>query len=371
MKRVLLTGATRVQANDTDRVKLHYASNPMCLYAALRRTGYEIDWRPVVPGEDLSGYDAIISGIAPVLSSWGSKHVYGALWALAQNKPKALLVDDWQVKNIAADLKGVPNRADRLMHPKMPRAGRPEAETMIDMLLVMCDYLGGKTWMEPTLGSFFDWGNRELFVRGTKIGEMIGFDPTVFQPDYGIRPSDQKEKAWVLASLGDHTKWMGKLGLEWPVKTFGRKQWGDKKEFDERLQEPDLMRVYEANWGVLSPKYEHAGSGWWRARFDYARQAGCILLADPSEVEGLGRSYSEVGQYGFDTMSEQSLRDIANEQALAFKKHTWSEDRFVSWARDLVDTLCEMPVVQHFDEAFLKRRSERAKMANGVEDVFE
>jgi hypothetical protein len=369
MPRILLTGFTRIQANDTDRTHLKYVSNPQYLYKALRAAGADVDWRPAVPGEDLSGYDGLIIGLQST-SSLGSKHAFGALWCVLQNMPKMFLFDDWNVRGVVSDLARTVGKPKSVFFKEMlPRTYRDSAQRAVDELMAAVNYLGGKQWNEPSLGSFYDWGDHAKYKEGTPIGELLTFDPSCYQVDYGIKPAADKERKWVLASLGDHTKWMGRLGLTWEIVHFGNRKL-EKEGIATRLTEEQLMRVYERCWGVLSPKYNHAGSGWWRARFEFAAQAGCILLADAEEVGALGPAYTRAPR-DIEGEDEGTLMSIAEDQAAALGKYRWSEDKLVGFARDLLSRLRDQKVHPILADAQICEAA-RKMAAGGVahDDVF-
>jgi hypothetical protein len=46
-----------------------------------------------------------------------------------------------------------------------------------------------------------------------------------------------------------------------------------------------MVQVIARDWGCLMPGYEHAGSGWWRARPLQCADAQSILLGDRKELE--------------------------------------------------------------------------------------
>lgn len=357
MAKVLLTGSTRVQAKDDARLRSPYASNPVCLFKALTNSGHDVDWRPVVPGEDLSGYDCLIIGLSGI-GSLGSKHMFGALWAAAQDVPKAFLVDDWKIGDVFSGLKGSNGKPGAVYKDILPRAFREQAgQTGMSELFMSVIAELNRPWKVPMVASFFDWGDRTKWLHKTFITDLITFDPTAYQDDHGVVSDKEKSRSWVLASLADHVPWLKKMGVPmeslvddgalgpmykssggWNIELYGYKK-GDQM----RLSEPDLMRVYETSWGVMSPKYNHAGSGWWRARYAYCAQAGSILLASPEEVAPLGGAYTWVAENPskVEAMDDVGLAGIADDQSSLFWENSWSEQRFLQFASDLPGVLSE------------------------------
>jgi hypothetical protein len=173
---------------------------------------------------------------------------------------------------------------------------------------------------------------------GTKIGEIWPFDPSCYQPEFDLDGYTAKQRRWILASLPDQSGWVRKLPTTWPVEIYGHKNSGRP-----RMEEIEIVRRYASSWGVLSPKYKHAGSGWWRSRFKYAVDAGAIMLADPVEVDGLGAPYSTAmgALRTIEEFDEKKLRTVAELQADCFLSRMWSEEAFVQWADGMVRRLAQ------------------------------
>jgi hypothetical protein len=347
--RVLITGMTLQQCGLGERTRLQYCSNPSLLRRAMEVGGHEVDQRPVKLGEPLYEYDAIVVGLANMLS-FGSRFAYGALWAALMGVEYcnlAFLVDDWNVgatfNSMRGCARGEPDRA--LFRPVLPRDQRElaRAEFWVDLLEVL-SRLTKDRLPAPVIGSFFPWGDRSLFAQGTNIGELWPFDPTSLQPrlDPGTEFDSDRRRAWVLASLVKHEKWPESLGLSWPVERLGHLKSGA-----ERLSEAEVVRRYGSRWGVMSPPYEHCGSGWWRARFKFAADAGAVLLASPAEVAGLkSYEYAYREREMLEHCPADDLRMVADWQARELREVTWDRATVVESVTNMVYALAgEEPYV--------------------------
>jgi hypothetical protein len=338
--KVLMTGMTLQQANRAERVRLSYCSNPTLLARAIRTAGHELDWRPVTPGETFDGYDCMIVGLANMLS-FGSRYALGAIWAAGFSNT-AYLIDDWNVGAVDGSIKGTArSRVDQaLMRPVLPRDNKEVAMKFLPEIYGILEELASGKWRRPTLGSFFSWGDKNLFRTATNVGEIWGFDPSVYQPTYSVGLMNWTEKLPVLtlASLPNHEKWASVVQSRtaWKVR-----QYGHLKSNQMRLTESEIVRLYASSWGVLSPPYKHAGSGWWRARMKYAMDVGSFLVADPVEVKALGPAFTWPMENlsKLNSLSCSELKEMADAQRATFYDWMWTEEAFVNWADGMVRCL--------------------------------
>ena len=61
--KVLMSGFTALQIN-TEKRTIQKIDVPASIAKALREAGHDVDWRRIVPGEDLSGYDVLWINLA-------------------------------------------------------------------------------------------------------------------------------------------------------------------------------------------------------------------------------------------------------------------------------------------------------------------
>ena len=84
-----------------------------------------------------------------------------------------------------------------------------------------------------------------------------------------------------------------------------------------------MCMVFESDWACLMPGYDHAGSGWWRARPLQAADAGCILIGEPRELAVYyGADFPLLHLKAIDLVdaTDEELSLIANMQAQALYK---------------------------------------------------
>ena len=111
---------------------------------------------------------------------------------------------------------------------------------------------------------------------GTGVMALDGF--------FGDTPD--KEMKWNFASLVQEKtrKWLKAQqpdDWKWEIVYYGAKR---GKYKSERKTEPEMVKVFEQQWGCLMPGYFHAGSGWWRARPLQVADAGSIIIGDKPEM---------------------------------------------------------------------------------------
>jgi hypothetical protein len=111
----------------------------------------------------------------------------------------------------------------------------------------------------------------------------------------------------------------------WPVDLYG-----SKADTQKRLTEDDMVQVITRDWGCLMPGYDHAGSGWWRARPLQCADACSILLGEDKELcVYYGNDYPYFGLKAADLVNctEEELLEIADTQCrLLYKIHPLSRE---------------------------------------------
>jgi len=143
----------------------------------------------------------------------------------------------------------------------------------------------------------YSFGDRSI-VRKRMPKELLpieALDPTstIVPTLSGITPiaAEEKKKAWVLGALMPHDGWLEKKNPSWPVEIVGSRKLIRKLGGQRFDTERDVVEFYNKHWGILSPPYPHAGSGWWRSRFLYCAVVGSVLVTDKGEGDPLGDPY--------------------------------------------------------------------------------
>jgi len=316
--KVLLTGYTAQHIGST-RTHVKYGAVTDMYADILRLGGCEVDHRRVLPNEDLTGYDLLLCGqVSP--ATLGASYLYGALDAIGRAKKSNVglmfFLDDWQTHNIVSGLKTFHKVPTRVVRDSAVgcRKNHDWATANIDRIYPVIDALNTRPW-PATIVPKFSWGTGLSVVKGLNSREWIWADVSAFAQDYNtsIPDDSDRERAWVLGTLSDQTKWLDKLGLNWNVHYIGTK----RTKAEKVLSEVELCDVYANSWGVLAAKYPHAGSGWWRNRFIHAVRTRSILLADPLEVSELGESYLK-NPSEIESMTTSQLRELADAQRDVF-----------------------------------------------------
>lgn len=329
MKKILITGMNKQQCNRKFylyRSQLKVVPSHYSLWNCLTDMGYEVDQRQVTLGEDLSGYDEVIVFIAGPRQLVATT-VYEGLWAISQRPDCILAFDDWQVPDL---FKGVAKCADwkELSADFILGVNKKELsdiEPYRAQLLQAIDVITAKknrmlisAFRTEHLDDAESFGAHLLFDKiDYPRDRLFVYNPNPFHrnrsgsdllhegaedPTWKAGPVDftafahmgDKERRFNFASLvqSKTQKWLKKQGYTgnpkddeagfigtWPVDLYG-----SKAESQKRLTEDQMCAVFQRDWGCLMPGYEHAGSGWWRARPLQAADAACILIGEPKEL---------------------------------------------------------------------------------------
>lgn len=349
--KILMTGAN-ARSIGSERVRYDYVQFHRMMRRGLEDLGHEVDMKPVLTQDDLVGYDrALVHVGAP--SSLSNGYLPGAALTLAAYGEDArVYVDDWSAERLADDIAAHVEREkgwDRhlqVFRPKewgrlRPVEVRKARAALLQFLDPVCPY--------PILGPFFNWGDKTNFFRtGKRVINAIpvALDPSPMMPDPDILGAVpiRRERRWVLATLQNHDKFLANLehaegSHEWPVEVLGaaKKAVGGVRAADmpSVVPESQVIERYGEVWGVLSPWYKTAGSGWWRARFNYAAQMGSILFCGDVDGAAIGDSFTNAVDV-IEEATTRDLADLADRQAGQLWAHESSRDEFLETLDDFV-----------------------------------
>jgi hypothetical protein len=327
--KILMTGYTAQHTGST-RTLVKYGAVADLFADILRAGGCEVEHRRAVPDEDISGYDLIICGQI-ALGALGATYAYGALDVVARARQNGcglmFYIDDWQVHHLLTSLRTISKDSNRLVRESLgtARSDLPWAREHVDRIFPVAEALLNRPW-PITLVPKFTWGDGLKVTKGLDSREWVWTDLSPFAEEFNtpIPSDDERQEQWILGVLSDQRKWVEKMKLSWPVEYIGSR----KSKADQKLSERELVELYAQSWGVLSPKYQHAGSGWWRNRFVYTARTRSIMLADPAEVAPLGGPYivkaSEV-----ESLNKSQLRELADAQAKTFFDSQASKEQVI------------------------------------------
>ena len=327
---VLITGMNKNQctrdfflSQQLKVVPSHYS-----LIRCLEDMGHTVTQRPVVIGESLDEYDEVIVFIHNPSGFAG--YVYNALWAVTKKTNCILAFDDWQVDSIYSGLLALEDK-DKLFrkYVKDTQELIPDnVESYGDIFVDAIKRIESKT--NRMLISAFSGGDLGLLIDYPKE-LLFAYNPNPYhlnrQPETSL--FQDKDRIFNFAGLmQDKTKkWLKAEGVDkhaWPLK-----QYGSRKDGQDRVTEDVMVTVYSQQWGILMPGYSHAGSGWWRARPLQVADAGSILIGEPKEmILYYGDEYlANIRAKDIVDLSDPELELLANAQEAAiYRLHPLIKD---------------------------------------------
>jgi len=383
--RVLFTGCTAIQINSQNRT-IQKIDVPASIVDVLRSRGHEVDWRKVTPGEDLGAYDVAWVCLAPINSLNGRAGAMGSLYALSSGLPCVGFFDDWQFPAVFNGMRALMRKPEMLykymlvgaahrgeeaatyfnreeVYAARARliAANPEAEkkTYIDRyyyqdddehvapyaerLVATAAAFDKERWargMTPVV-PMYAWGDR-TGVRKRMPGEMGPIEPldpssTIYPTLVGHEPltPDEKKRTWMLGALMPHDVWLQKKEFAWPVEYMGAKNMVKKYGGERVKTESEVIDRYNQVWGILSPPYPHAGSGWWRSRFMYSAKVRSVLVCDKGEGDPIGPAY-KVRMLQVEAMNTRQLMQLADDQAGQLREYMPGPDTFADHCEHII-----------------------------------
>ena len=344
--------------------------------------GHEVHHRTVTLGEDLSQYDEVIVYIASP-NQRVAKRFYEGLWTISQHPNCILSFDDWQVKKMWKDISKTELFKEFILKTNgknMEEVKSYEKELRKGLEIVMSkkNRMLIAAYSTSHLAEPEDYGPHVLFDQiGYPRERVFVFNPNPYHrnrnwedlclegeenPEWkgsshsptsvskkkkkksGNKRPTKKDRRFNFASLVQSVtrKWLKQqCGVvvkskakratatsqqlptcvgTWPLDVYGSLSAGQK-----RLKEDEMIKVMTRDWGCLMPKYEHAGSGWWRARPLQCADAGSILIGDDKELAVLyGWDYPFFGMTAREVskMEVEELEEVAGIQRdLLYKVH--------------------------------------------------
>ena len=317
--KILVTGVNPVQCGHVPKVS--YVSSIQCIRGTLKEMGHDVECKPVKTTDSLAEYDKIIVYAAPMTGFVGKyalpvmNILFKAITGQIGDKV-VVSYDDWQIETILISIKSLVSRLEKVAG--LNQFGWAENEVVTSNLTAWNNViltLAQGNWDLPSLAPLWPGGDYEKLKLPTNTEKLIPYCPNAyFRNRYltNFSSVDKTYNHWVLAALHDHSRWVKKLGVEWPVEQYGKKKVGFPK-----LQELDIFGKYKLSSGVLSPTYKHAGSGWWRARYGFAADLLKPIAGYPKEASFLGEAYA-VTPRDVELMTDSEREELAEYQNLAY-----------------------------------------------------
>ena len=307
-KKILITGMNKLQCTkdfflgqQLQVVPSHYST-----IRCLEDMGYEVEQRPVTLGEDLSGYDEVIVYIHSIQAF--CQFLWAGLYAVHARPNCIIAFDDWQFKQIYSTIETYKQKLEENDEGVFRQylfdlwQGKEDKETVMkykDQYIEACNIITSKE--NRLLVSAFAGGDLSTLELGWKEENVYQFNPNPYHLNrteangygtgtvaldnfFGDKP--EKEMKWNFASLVQEKtrKWLKAQqpdDWKWEIVYYGAKR---GKYKSERKTEPEMVKVFEQQWGCLMPGYFHAGSGWWRARPLQVADASSIIIGDKPEM---------------------------------------------------------------------------------------
>lgn len=326
MARILLTGFTAKQRGEG---RPQVATLLCGAQLALEYAGHHVERRKVYPDEDLkSQFDAAVIAVYDYRGTSATAQKFNTMRA-ALDLPHVLAWDDWGASKIFGSMrKGRRDFWALGLHEndKKVQLQREALRARADEVNALVDFWARS--VPKMLCCAFNWGDHSKLKAVHNFGELHAWDPSPWVRGIHGFTVMPKKRDWTLASLWNHDKWLDELEPSWPVinqsKSIGGRTW--------QVEEHEVVNaLYGPSWGVLSPPYQElSGSGWWRNRFVFAVDAGCVLYADPSEVSpALGPNswyYMELDR--IESLPDSYLQQVADQQ----------RDELLGWEKPAADS---------------------------------
>lgn len=364
--KILLTGMNKNQCTRKFylRQQLKVIPSHYSLYNCLVDMGHDVEHRVVEIGEDLSQYDEVIVFIAGP-RQLVTTTLFNGLWAISQRPDAILAFDDWQVPEL---YKGV----EKCKDPKeltcdfilnVNKTSADDVAPYLDKYIAAIEQIASKknrmlisafqathlndadNYGAHLLFDKIDYPKDRLFVynpnpyhrnRKPNDYEHEGAEDPHFIPpmfSYDAESTPMKDRRFNFASLvqSKTKKWLKKQGFV-PSKTDDEAgmirvwevdMYGSKADSQKRLTEDEMCKVFATDWGCLMPGYDHAGSGWWRARPLQVADAGAILIGERKELEvyyGKDFPFLDLTAKDLTVMSDDELKHVADAQREALYK---------------------------------------------------
>ena len=326
-KKILLTGTQGADCNafnwQSGRSKYALIWSWTSIYNCLEDMGYEIDNRPVVPGESLDEYEHVIVGVFDITNGLQAQ-AYGALWALYKRKDAIINITDWKTPSIIARYNSI-NRemhGENLFRDFMYDRTKHSDLVKDDPTMQQCIIDGIKSMHEHKfMFSTFNRPNFDLIPDCPPMVQAFNPEPYNVEPmsrvpaTLGIFGKPKKKRQWVITGIAAG-----------PIKKTGKELQrfksdvillGNPKHIEgaKKVKEPDVIQSYIDSTMCYYPDQGNFGSNWWRNRPRQCADAECVLVIENDEEAKLfGPSYVGLTVESVEAMSDEELANLAQRQ---------------------------------------------------------
>jgi len=331
--KVLVTGMTSRQTNPAKTGGDVMFSWLMC--EALRSAGHEVELRRPNVEEDLSSYDHIFVGLAP-LHGLGSSSAYGAISAILRNwgdsSRLSLYLDDPDALKVVGGIRTMTTDPGRFTKPFFAYRREYEianSDEWRPWLRLGVTKLDSEAWPRLVV-PMHSWGNADAAYASRvpqAAGRIVGLDMSKFLPRFPDTPYQERKQHWIYED-----KSIGKWRRQQQT-SFETIRWGKDSPHGRRPADPKLLEAYGEAWGILAPPQDPAA--WWTSRMGYAMQAGAVWCSKWQDLTALGEDFAWL-PYQIEELSLSDRDALAARQAETFYKMSANRDTVVSTLEDAI-----------------------------------
>jgi hypothetical protein len=287
MPSLLITGMTSRQANP--EASLKDVTFAHLIAEAYRRRGWEVEHRNPSLTEDVTRFDKVIVGVAP-LHALGSNRVYGALSAILRtwgSDKLTLMIDDPDSGKIFSGIRTMVDEPTRLTKPffayKLEHALASE-EPWKSWLGEGVKILRDSVWPTVIVPQHAWMDTPRLAGAGQQLPSVIGVDPTSLI-DYSEPAPRERHSVWTVEA-GPANTWLQQISpfLQLPVERHG------SSGLPRFLKDKERLENYAGVRGVIAPTV--CSGRWWTSRPALALKAGALVLTDWQAVRPLGECWT-------------------------------------------------------------------------------
>lgn len=329
--KILLTGFTQRMVN-SQKLRYDYLTSVYLLKDALLELGHEVEHRTVQFGENLHDFDLALVGIGPP-RSFTARHIVGSSWAAQSARRVLFYCDDWSIANMGTSIRTTVKSFDKYLKWFTENLGQPITDVESKSVQAMLQDMLYMAPNFPLLAPMFPWGrHKSLLEDNLPEVKLIPWDPTplVHELAFAKVEPEAKKKQWVCATLQNHDDWVADQHCSWPVRWMGNRRKGE-----DYKPENEVVQEYADSWGVLCPRYNRSGSGWWRVRYQWAAMTRSVLRCDRSDSCYMGDPHQQP-LHSIEARGVGELAALAEAQAEWFYAKTSTKKELFSWLQEVL-----------------------------------
>jgi len=331
---ILFTGSTVKQVDEkaNSRAKIKRIDDSSIICNSLKKQGHIVTRKLIEINEDISKYDLIIVGIG-AFGTPNYKYIFNAMHLINRADNVILFHEDWKIKETMSSYNLVANdfsRVQRYRNKKWSNglyiySNTEDDFSNEDIHNAVKDIVEGKyKYIIPA----FNWGDKSIVsdVLQTDVSNINNVDLTPYVLDYyNIKQENvdhsKKSIKYMLAALGNKEDYVRKLKLYHDVDYYGT----SNKNAIILDDEYSVYKKMQEYWGVIVPKYNSAGSGWFRIRYIYSALNKNVLIMPRQDSNALGLDYYEKIE---PWAEKEDLLEIAEQQSVSILKHLTTIEQF-------------------------------------------